>query len=134
MRVMAPLIRDAMAGQFAQMGIEVSDMDTFTRIITEEMTVKFTQAIRQPTADAYLAQFDEAQLADIAAFIATPSGQAWMTAQADLMAAGQAAGEAAGASVMREIGPAVADRLEAENISITSNLTLMEQVLRQLRQ
>ena len=82
--VMVPVMSGAIETQFRNMGITISDPAAFADAFTEEFRVQFAEIVRVEMADALEDIFTEEELADIVAFIGTPSGAKFFAAQGEL--------------------------------------------------
>lgn len=89
-QVLIPVLSGSMETQFRNLGITISDPATFTGIFTEEFRVQFAQIIRADMADALPDVFTDQEVADIVAFLGTPSGAKFFAAQGQLAQLGQA--------------------------------------------
>ncbi|KCV81925.1 hypothetical protein ATO10_08768 [Actibacterium atlanticum] len=111
-------ISAAISHQLAQQGIEVSDMPAFMGIIVDEMLASFTAGMKAEMETFYVENFTDKELADLAKFYATPTGQALMAKQPELISHSTAAGAQVGRDVQQGLLPAVAARVNADGIEI----------------
>ncbi|SPF78256.1 DUF2059 domain-containing protein [Pseudoprimorskyibacter insulae] len=124
-----PLIRGALQNQYAQMGIEISDMDLFMKIFMEEFLGSFTAAVQSDMIDLHLEQFTPEELADYAAFLKTPTGQKLAQNQPVLMQRGSEIGQYHGQMTGQSIGPKLAERLKEEGVVVTRDKSMMDRLL-----
>jgi len=117
--VMVPIMSGAMETQFRNMGITISDPVAFTDTFTEEFRVQFTEIVRVEMADALEDIFTKEELADIVAFIGTPSGAKFFAAQGELTQIGSRIGEMAGARAGQDAAERIAARMDAQGITFT---------------
>ena len=129
MSLMAPVMGDAMATQFRQAGIEVSDMDGFVTVITDVMAALFVKRMREEFVPVLLDLYSETELADIADFYATDSGVALIGNTSAMMQAGQSIGARLGQEIAVQAMPRIAARLESENIVITRDPDMMRRLI-----
>lgn len=124
-----PLIRGALQNQYAQMGIEISDMDLFMKIFMEEFLGAFTIAVHSDMTDLHLELFTPEELADYAAFLKTPTGQKLARTQPALMQRGAEIGQYHGQMTGQSIGPNLAERLKEEGVNVTRDKSMMDRLL-----
>jgi hypothetical protein len=118
---LGPIIRDSIAHQLGTQGISISDPDRYFDIFIEEFRLQFAAKIRRDFVPVLQDSFSDEELADIAAFFRSPTGQRYAAQTPDLMRAGSRIGELAGASAGLEAAPRIAERLGTEGITITDS-------------
>ncbi|MEO0485934.1 MAG: DUF2059 domain-containing protein [Pseudomonadota bacterium] len=122
--VFRPLIADAIVGQMAANGVEISDPDALVDIIIDQFGANFLQGLRDAQTAYFLENFSAEDLSAIATFYATGAGQRMIDATPELMAVGAAAGEQLGQQAFIDARQTIANRIEAEGILIESPSTL----------
>lgn len=83
-----PLIVGALENELRSAGLTLPDPDRFFDLFMAEFMEEFLVAMQEQTASLYLENFSEQQLADIADFYRTDSGQALISATPVLMIEG----------------------------------------------
>ena len=127
-----PLIIGALENQFRADGIVISDSEAFFDIFIDEWIDEFTASMQRQTGQIYFDLFSEKEIADIAGFYRTDSGQALIEQTPALMQAGAQLGQIAGQQAARSTNEAVANRLEQEGITI-GDKSLTQKILDALR-
>ncbi|MEM8979968.1 MAG: DUF2059 domain-containing protein, partial [Pseudomonadota bacterium] len=92
-----PLITGALQNQMRENGIRLKDPDRFFDLFLSEFMDEFVESMQAQSAQIFLDNFSESELNDIAAFMKTPSGQAYVAATPTLMQQGAEMGQRAGA-------------------------------------
>lgn len=133
LRAQRPVLVSAVENDLRQQGITISEPARFFDILVEEFIDEFTETMQEETVAIYLDLFTPEELRDIAAFYATPSGQALLRNTPDLMQAGATLGQKAGEAAGRNAGPRVADRLSEEGIVIDDDPGLTRRLIDALR-
>ncbi|WP_102106920.1 DUF2059 domain-containing protein [Oceaniglobus roseus] len=128
-----PVIVKALENDLDQRGITLADRDRFFDLFLEEFIAGFTEKMQAETAAIYRNAFNDTQLADIAAFYRTESGQALLRQLPAVMAMGAAAGQRAGQIAGQEAGPRLAARIEAESLGIAADDVSRKRLLDMLR-
>lgn len=112
------MIISATQAQLAAKDVTISDPEQFFDIFVDEWIEAFTDSMRAQTGTLYRDLFSDQELADIAEFYATPSGQAMIRQTPQLMKDAGALGQRAGIAAMETVGPRLARRLKAEGVEI----------------
>lgn len=113
---MRPVLVSSIENDFRAQGINLPDPGRFMDVFLEVWSGAFLEAMQNQSAEIYLNRFDAQELADIAAFMRSPSGQAFTQATPDLMLAGAQAGQRAGAEAGQNVWPELSRRIEAEGL------------------
>ncbi|MEM8577857.1 MAG: DUF2059 domain-containing protein [Pseudomonadota bacterium] len=124
-----PLIIGALENELRQSGITLSDTQRFFDLFMEEFIDEFTETMQEESTSINLNAFSDQELADIAAFMRSPSGQAFVLATPTVMAEGARIGQIAGTEAGRNAGPRVAERLRTEGITMTQDEGMMDRLL-----
>lgn len=127
------MIVSAIQNDLRAQGITLPDPDRFFDLFLEEFIGEFTDSMRDQSASIYLDRFSADELADIAAFYRTPSGQSLVAASPDLMMAGAQMGQQAGMQAGMNAATRLADRIEKEGLVIVDDPGLMNRLLNALR-
>ena len=110
----------------------ISDSEAIFDIFIDEWIDEFTASMQRQTGQIYFDLFSEKEIADIAGFYRTDSGQALIEQTPALMQAGAQLGQVAGQQAARSTNEAVANRLEREGITI-GDKSLTQKILDALR-
>ncbi len=129
---MRPVLISAIQNDLRTRNIAVNKPELFFDIVMDEFIDLFVEDLRQATIPVYLEAFNAEELADIAAFYATPSGAALVSRTPSLMQAGALMGQQIGQNIMPKIMPRVAQRLRDENVDVMGDPTLMQDLLKEL--
>lgn len=116
-----PTLSSAVQFELEKMGVTVSDPEAYLDIYIEEMIAEFVDLMRIKTIKFYLSNFSEQELADIAAFYTSHSGQAVIRLTPELMQFGARAGEQTGRIAGAQAFERVKLRLKVEGITIDKN-------------
>jgi len=127
------LIISAIQNDLRAQGITLPDPDRFFDLFMEEFIGEFTDSMRDQSASIYLERFSAEELADIAAFYRTASGQALVAATPDLMMAGAEMGQRAGMQAGVNAAGRLADRIENEGLVEVEDEGMMDRLLNALR-
>lgn len=128
-----PLLISAIQNDLRVKGITLPDPDRFFDLFMTEFLDEFTASMQEQSAEIYLRQFSGAELADIAEFYRTPSGQALLTSTPALMMSGAQLGTVAGRRAGLNAGKRLADKIEAEGLIELEDANLMSRLLEALR-
>jgi len=128
-----PIIISAIQNDLRAKGITLPDPDRFFDLLMSEFIDEFTRTMQSQTASLYFDNFSEQQLADIAAFYKTESGQALIAATPAIMMEGARMGHVAGQQAGANAGARLADRIEAEGLISIDDPGLMSRLLEALR-
>jgi len=128
-----PLIIGALQNNLRAKGITLPDPDRFFDLLMEEFMDEFTQSMQDQSASIYLEHFSEQELADIADFYKTNSGQAFLSAAPTLMIAAAQMGQRASRSAGMNAGKRLAARIEAEGLIVVDDPSLLPRLLDSLR-
>ncbi len=116
-----PTLSSAVQFELEKQGVTASDPEAYLDIYIEEMVAEFVDLMRIETIQYYKSKFSEQELADIAAFYATQSGQAMIKLTPELMQFGAEAGARTGQIAGAQAYKRVELRLQAEGITIHKN-------------
>lgn len=128
-----PLIIGALENDLRSKGITLPDPDRFFDLFMEEFLDEFTESMRDQSASIYLETFSAEQLADIAEFYRSETGQAFVSATPSLMAEGARMGQRAGRTAGANAGRRLATRIEAEGLIVVDDPDLLSRLLNALR-
>lgn len=128
-----PLIVGALENDLRSQGITLSDKERFFDLFLEEFIEEFTASMRSQSAVIYLDAFTPEDLAAIAEFYRTPAGQALLAETPALMMKGAEMGAEAGGQAGLNAAPRLAERLEREGITVTTDPAAMDKLLDTLR-
>ena len=128
-----PLITSAIQNNLRVQGITLTDPDAFFDLFMEEFLGEFTQSMQAQTASIYLNSFSDEDLANIAAFFKTDSGQAYLLAVPGLMMEGARMGTAAGQIAGANAGKRLAARIQAEGLVVVEDPSLLSRLLEALK-
>lgn len=131
---MGPMISSAMENDFRNNGIVLSDPDTFIDILTEEFMDGYLKAMRAEMVTVYVEEFTADELAGIAAFFASPAGQAMAARSGVLAQRGAEIGRTVGQKAALAVADRIAARLRAEGVTITSDPSMQKKLLDRLDQ
>ncbi|WP_198020783.1 DUF2059 domain-containing protein [Roseicyclus elongatus] len=129
----APIIASALQNNLRMQGIDLSDPQRFTEILTEEMLAEFTTRMRAETAPLYLNAFSPEDLAGIVAFYESETGRALLAATPMLTQQGAVIGGRVGTELGQTLGPRIAARLQAEGIQLTTDPAMNQRLIDSLR-
>ncbi len=130
---MRPVLISAITNDLRQKNIEVSDMEGFFDIFVEEFIDEFTAGMRSETANLYLELFSPEELADLAEFYKSPTGQKLVEKTPILMQASAQLGAKVGERAGENAGKRVAKRLEQEGIVLNNDKSLTQKIIDALR-
>lgn len=128
-----PIIISAIQNDLREDGITLPDPDLFFDLFTAEFLDEFTESMQAQSAEIYLNAFSKQELADIATFLKTPSGRAFVAASPALMLEGARMGQKAGAQSGANASKRLAARLERENLIVFDDPTVFQRLLNLLR-
>ncbi|MFT4621086.1 MAG: hypothetical protein ACI9KS_002220 [Sulfitobacter sp.] len=128
MEVLGPILAQAIEFQLSQNQIELSDPEGFISLIGQEFEGVYLEELKAQTAALQREVFTADELAGIAAFYATPAGEALILKTPSLMQRSQQIGEQLGALALREAGFRLAQRIEDEGISFTEDPAMMNRL------
>lgn len=117
--VLQPVLAGSIDSQLRAGGLNVSDPDAYTRIFIEEFRTKYADIMREDIRPVLSQMYTPEELADIAAFIQTPSGQKFFATQGDLSRAGAQLGQSAGGRAGVEAIDRIIARLDEAGITFT---------------
>ena len=123
----------SLENNFRKKNIIVTDIARFADIFMEEFIDEFTLKMQEETLKYYKINFSAEQLEDLAIFYATPTGQFLIAKTPDLIKSGAKFGAIAGAAAGENAKRRVKRRLEAENISVTDDSSMMDRLLQMLK-
>ncbi len=133
LQALRPVLISAIKNDLNSKGIEISDASSFLDIFVDEFIDEFTDIMKQETVGIYRELFSDSELADLAAFYKTETGQKLILQTPLLMQAGAKSGEVAGMKAGRNAKERVAQRLESEGIMIEKNKSLTKKIIDALR-
>lgn len=127
------VIIGAIQNDFRSQGITLPDPERFFDLLMSEFIDEFTQVMQAQTASIYLTNFSEGQLAEIADFYKTESGQALLAATPTLMMEGARMGQAAGEQAGANAGKRLAARIEEEGLIVVEDPGMLSRILNALQ-
>jgi len=133
LNVQRPLIIGALQNSLQAKGIRLPDPDKFFDLFMSEFLEEFTRSMREQSSAIYLNNFSEKQLQDIADFLRTDTGQAFVSANPKLMLEGARMGQTAGQAASLNAAKRLADRIEAEDLFVVDDPSLLSRLLDALR-
>jgi hypothetical protein len=128
MEVLAPVLAQAIEFQLNQNQIVLSDSEGFVRLIGEEFEGVYLQELKAQTVALQQEIFTDEELAGIAAFYATPAGEALIAKTPALMQRSQQIGEQLGAVALQQAGFRLAQRMKDEGITFSEDPTMMDRL------
>jgi len=128
MDLLGPVLAQAIEFQLSQNQIVLTNSEGFVRLIGEEFQGVYLQELRAQTAALQQEIFTDTELAGIAAFYATPAGEALIEKAPALMQRSQQIGEQLGAAALQEAGFRLVKRMEEEGITFTEDPTMMDRL------
>ena len=128
-----PLIIGAIQNSLRAKKITLPKPDRFFTLFMEEFLGEFTRSMQDQSASIYLENFSEQQLADLAKFFKTESGQAYISAVPTLMARGAEMGRRAGLLAGTNAGKRLAARIKSEGLLVVNDPSLLQRLLDALR-
>lgn len=123
------VIISAIQNDLRQSGINLKKPDRFFDLFIDAFIDEFTDGMRDATVGIYLNQFTEAELADIAAFYRSESGQSLIARTPELMQETALLGQQIGMRAGANAGPRLADRLREEDILAPEDSSLRDRLL-----
>lgn len=128
-----PLLIGAIQNKLRAKKITLSNPDRFFELFMEEFLGEFTQSMQDQSASIYLENFSEQQLADIAEFFKTETGQAYISATPTLMIKGAEMGRRAGRRAGANTFKRLAARIKSEGLIVVEDPSLLDRLLNALR-
>jgi len=128
-----PVLVSAITNDLKKQGIQISDTEAFFDIIIDEFIDEFTEIMQEETGAVYVEMFSESELADLAAFYKTETGQKLIAQTPALMQAGAKMGQIAGQKAGMNSRARVAKRLEEENILIDKDKSITKRLIEFLK-
>lgn len=128
-----PLIISALKNDLGENGITLPNPERLFDLLLEEFLDEFVLSMQDQSASIFLQEFSEQELADIANFLKTESGQAYLLATPTLMKAGAEMGRRAGQRAGANAGKRLASRIESEGLVIVDDPGLLSRLLKLLR-
>ena len=129
---MGPVIFGAMENEFRNAGIELSDTEAFANILIEEFMAGYIEAVSAEMVTIYVEEFTADELAGIAAFFASPAGQARAAKTGVLARRGAEIGGAVGQQAALAVADRIAARLRDEGVTVTLDPSKQDELLKLL--
>lgn len=129
-----PVILSAVENDLRQSGIVISDIGGYMDITMDEFMEGYVAIMQEKSVPHFLNTFSPDDLANIAAFYATPAGQSLISQTPALMQFGATAGASAGQEAFLEARGRVRQRLIDEAIDVTNgDKSMMQKLLDALK-
>lgn len=128
-----PILIGAIQNELRAKKITLLNPDRFFDLLMEEFLDEFIRSMQDQSASIYLESFSEQQLADIAEFLKTESGQAYISATPTLMAKGAEMGQRAGRKAGANAGKRLAARIKSEGLIVVDDHSLLSRLLDALK-
>lgn len=114
-------------------GVILPHPDRFLDLIMEEFIDGFTETMQNETANLYVKQFSEQELADIAAFYRTEAGQALINQTPELLLESSRNGRIAGERAGENLGKRLTARIKAEGLIEVDDPSLLSRLIDALK-
>ncbi|MEM9637836.1 MAG: DUF2059 domain-containing protein [Pseudomonadota bacterium] len=128
-----PLILAAVKRELDERKIDIADREAFMDVFFDEFVAEFTRVMQGRISELFAESLTEEELSVIAAFYATPSGQALVEKTPPIMEKATQFGAEAGLITHKNVLPKVAARLEAESLLNDEDPQMMVRLMDYLR-
>ncbi len=132
LKAMELVISKAVATDLRKKGVVVSDVASFTRILGEEFMSEFTVRMQRAVLPYYMEKFSATQLAELASFYRSDTGQYLIKITPELTQLGAKLGRKTGIEAFGKVKGRLARRLRAEGITVTKDKNMMKRLLEEL--
>ena len=105
MQALAPLLASAMESDLRRGGVTINDQGRFLAVVFDEFYPPFVAALRAELAGLYVASFSPRELAEIAAFYRTETGQTLLRRMPGMMVEVAERSRTLGVEVAGDIDP-----------------------------
>ena len=116
---LGPMITDSVVLRFQKAGVTISDPDLFMQIMLAEFQRSFVRNLQAKLVPVLRDRFSDQELAELAAFYHSPTGQRMVAEQPALIRDGSRIGAEAGGKAGLESAAAVAKRADDAGIVLT---------------